>query len=196
MDNRSFALLLLCTACASSSQVQMSTVGVSTTFTGSLSTVVEVNGQAPLPAVDSDYSLGSVELGVTNVDASTKVPASSFSVSLGRSDLGGLDANDYTVLTRLYVGPSSPVWPYAVIGLQLTDPDWASIDPVLSVIGPQLGLRAGVGLEIPIVKDTSWFSFFTEFSYLTPLIGAQDEDRVLEFRGSAASLATGLAVRF
>lgn len=112
---------------------------------------------------ESDHK--SVELagGVSRWDAAGR-KASTLEVLLAKSEFYELDALEVSAGGRFFLGGTESFRPFGAVHAVLTDLDMD--------LGTQIGLRAGIGAEIPIGPQ-----FFLDFSlsYLLPLVAAEDD---------------------
>lgn len=149
----------------------------------------------------TDFGSSCLEIGVEVRNEESGQPVTVSSLQLGLATLEGaggpVDVHEITANSRLFFPLDTPwVMPFGSLGIQIADADFASIDPILSVLGPQLGLHVGGGVAIALRDDPRSPMLLAEYFTTIPLIESQDEDGIVQISGEVRAFMVGVLFRF
>ena len=101
---------------------------------------------------------------------------------------------------RIYLLPGEVMQPYALSWVTLANPEFRTINPLGDALGPQVSLRAGIGLEIPIDRIAEWRGLrlapYVEVQHVVPLFASQDVQGQVEIDLEGTIVLAGLRFGF
>jgi hypothetical protein len=101
---------------------------------------------------------------------------------------------------RYYFSPAGPFRAYVLSWVTLANPEFRVVNPLGDALGPQLSLRAGVGIEIPVDRLAEWRGLrlapFVELNHIAPLFPSQDVQGQVEIDLEGTVFLAGLRFGF
>ena len=101
---------------------------------------------------------------------------------------------------RYYFQVGGPLRPYALSWITLANPEFRVVDPSGEALGPQLSLRSGLGVEVPVDRIGEWRGLrlapFIELHHVMPLFPSQDVQGQAEIDLEGAIVLAGLRFGF
>ena len=111
-----------------------------------------------------------------------------------------VDAPEVGAGGRFYFMPLGPLQPYVLSWITLANPEFRVVNPLGDALGPQLSLRTGLGLEIPVDRLGEWRGLrlapFIELHHVAPLFASQDVQGQVEIDLEGTIVLAGLRFGF
>ena len=111
-----------------------------------------------------------------------------------------VDAPEVGAGGRYYFLPGGPMRPYVLSWVTLANPEFRVVNPLGDALGPQLSLRSGIGLEVPVDRIGEWRGLrlapFIELHHVMPLFPSQDVQGQVEIDLEGTMVLAGLRFGF
>ena len=111
-----------------------------------------------------------------------------------------VDAPEVGAGGRFYFMPLGPLQPYVLSWVTLANPEFRVVNALGDALGPQLSLRTGLGLEIPVDRLGEWRGLrlapFIELHHVAPLFASQDVQGQVEIDLEGTIVLAGLRFGF